>query len=195
MQYPFLSNNQQYLNRLSLTAGKQGIDDPYSVITGFFHVGNVAEMKKLFTATCNAALTEQYSWQQGCPGNLLYFYEQLEILVEACFLIYQDKKQKRRIARKLHRAFRKKQLQDIVLPSALSAAEIADPFFVVQSFFELYTLKQWKRWLYAWMEAGLSDYGVLESIKAKSILPYHLQVQKLLDACWYISIALKKKTK
>lgn len=191
MQFPLQSAHLPYLNRLSLMAGKHGTIKPFVVIKDFFQVAGIIEMKKMFNGTCRSALTENYSWHQGCPGNLLYFYERLEMLVEACFLIDKNKKRKRKINRKLKLLFRKKDLQDAVLPSALSATEISDPFVVIQSFFECYTLRQWKKALYAWMEAGLSDFNVLENIEPPSILVYHLQIQKLMDACWYINMAIE----
>ena len=193
MQYPFLSKNHPCLNRLALSTGRNDAVDPYYIINHFFDAGSITEMKKLFTAGCTAALSQQYSWQQGCPGNLLYFYEQLELLVEACYLVCIDIKHNRKYLKKIQHRFKKRSLHEIQLPTLLSAAEFSNPFLVMQSFFELHSIKKWKQWLYAWMEAGLSDYDVLQSIGTQSILPYHLQVQKLMDACWCISTVLEKK--
>jgi len=193
MQYPSLSKNHTCLNRLALNTGRHEAVDPYQVINHFFDAGSITEMKKLFTAACTAALSQQYSWQRGCPGNLLYFYEQLELLVEACYLISINKKYNRKYLKKIQHQFKKRSLQKIQLPTLLSATECSNPFLVMQSFFELHSIKKWKQWLYAWMEAGLSDYDVLQSIGTQSILPYHLHVQKLMDACWCINAALEKK--
>ncbi|GAC1425257.1 MAG: hypothetical protein NVSMB7_01530 [Chitinophagaceae bacterium] len=187
MQNASLLNNHQYLNRLALTTGNNEVIDPYSIIKDFFHFGNLAEMKNFFKEACRAALAEKYSWEQGSPGNLLYFYERLEKLVEACFIIFSSKKHKTKLSKKI--------LNNPNLPCSLSADEIQDPFSVIQSFFELQTIKKWKQDLYAWMEAGLSNYTVLDSIEASDILPYHYHLQKLLDASWYISLRHKNKRK
>ena len=195
MQNPSIFNNHPYLNRLALTTGDDEVIDPYSIITDFFHFGNIAEMKALFLESCRAALSEKYSWKQGSPGNLLYFYERLEKLVEACFLIFSRSKKKKKLPKKLKPAAFKKVLNHPNLPCSLSADEMSDPFLVIQSFFEFHSIKEWKQDLYAWMEAGLSDYTVLENMEAKDILPYHHHLQKLLDACWYISLRLKRKKK
>ncbi len=192
MQYQIQANDQQYLYRLLLAADEQRIVDPYEVIHSFFAIGSIAEMKKLLMAACNAALTEEYTWQQGGAGNLLYLYEQLETLIEACYIVCKDKKRKRKIIKKIRRLVKRKQLNFVVLPSALSVKEIGNPLTVIHEFFNFYTLKHWKKALYAWLEAGLSNYTVQQSVEPRPILLYHLQLQRLMEACWYISLVTNK---
>jgi hypothetical protein len=192
MQDPSLFKSHQYLNRLALAIDGDAID-PYKIIKDFFYSGSITDTKDLFMETCRAALSEKYSWKEGSPGNLLYFYESLELLVEACFLVFTSKKHKKKWAKKIKRASGNKSLPHPHLPCSISADEMTDPFAVIKSFFELYSLKQWKQWLYAWMEAGLSDYTVLDSIESKDLLPYYNQLQRLMDASWCISLQFKKK--
>jgi hypothetical protein len=184
--------NHPYLNRLALATDDDG-SDPYSIIKDFFYSGSISDMKELLMEACRAGLSEKYRWKEGSPGNLLYFYERLETLVEVCFLISIRRKTKNKLSKKIKRAAKKELLHTVCLPCSLSTAEISNPFLVIHSFFELYTIKKWKQHLYTWMEAGLSNYTVLDSIKAKDILPYHHHLQKLMDACWYINLQVKKE--
>ena len=196
MQNTSIFKDYPYLNRLALTTDDDtSTIDPYSIITDFFYFGSIAEIKDLFMESCRASLSEKYSWKEGSPGNLLYFYEILEKLVEACFLLFKDANRKKKLSKKIKYTLKKKLFKDLCLPCSLSADEISDPFLVIHSFFALQTIKQWKQAMYAWMEAGLSNYTVMDSIETKYLLPYNYHLQKLLDACWYISIALKKINK
>lgn len=184
--------NNPYLNRLALARDADG-NDPYSIIKSFFYSNSISDMKELLMKACQAGLVEKYRWKEGSPGNLLYFYEQLETLVEACFLISTRIETKNKLSKKMNRAAKKELLHTVCLPCSLSKTEISNPFSVIHAFFELYTIKKWKQHLYTWMEAGLSNYTVLDSIKTKNILAYHNHLQKLLDACWYISLQVKKE--
>ncbi|MEP7279937.1 MAG: hypothetical protein ABI813_14905 [Bacteroidota bacterium] len=193
MQKEPLFTNQAYLNRLALSMDDTNHIDPYWVITDFFCFGSLAEMKERLEKTCKAALVEKYNWKQGCPGNLLYFYERLEKLVEACFLITSSSKYKNRLVKKAKQGKLKEIESNPLLPCSLSAAELNDPLSVLQSFFQFHDLKRWKQDIYAWMEAGLSDFTVLENIAPKNLITYHHHLQKLLDACWYINLLVNSK--
>jgi hypothetical protein len=196
MQNRFFFKDHHYLNRLALTtADDTDAIDPYNIIKDFFYSGNITEMKDLFMETCRAALSEKYSWKEGSPGNLLYFYERLEMLVEACFLICTSKKHRNKLSKKTRRMAKKAFARHLYLPCSLSKSEISDPLPVIKSFFEFHSLKQWKQHLYAWMEAGLSNYTVLDSMAAEDILPYHYHIQRLMEACWYTCLQFKQKGK
>jgi len=186
-------HQNQFIYRLALAADEKGQPAPVEVIEEFFELGNINEIKRLFTAACGAALSEQYNWNNGSPGNLLYIYERLEMLVEAGFLLNTDKRKRKKLSRRLRRAMTTKTMQDITLPSSLNAEEIKNPILVIQSFFMVGTLKEWKLALYAWLEAGLSQHEVLQNVEVASILPYHVHLQRLLDACWYIKQAIKRQ--
>jgi len=79
------------------------------------------------------------------------------------------------------------------LPASLSLAEFANPGIVINDYFETYSLLEWKQLLHSWMEAGLSNYSVLENIKTKDLLPYVYGMEKLLEAAYRIvDISIKK---
>ena len=187
-------SQHQFVYRLALASDANGQPPPTEVIEEFFELGNITEIKRLFTAACGAALSEQYNWNSGSPGNLLYIYERIETLIEACFILYTEKRKRKNLSRRLRRSTAPEFANDILLPSSLTAEEIKNPVLVIQSFFKVGTLKEWKLALYAWLEAGLSEYDVLQNVEITSILPYHVHLQRLLDACWYINRAIKNNS-
>ena len=80
------------LNRLILTEMKDPDKlNPYIILKEICDFENLQEMKKLFRKCCQVSLSEEYIWDEGIPGNLLYIYEQLEKLIESCYLIYRKK--------------------------------------------------------------------------------------------------------
>ena len=150
-------------------------------------------MKGLLDEACRVALEEEYCWQEGSPGNLLYFYNNLEKLVEACYLICKEKKYQKKLSKRFRRVTEEKIIQDLILPCSLSKQEIAHPFSVLQLFFACQGIRQWKKDLYTWLEAGLSACTVLDSANANTLLPYRFQLQKLMDVCWYIRLQIIHK--
>ncbi len=172
-----------YLNKLSLLSKKDVSDiDPFSILDDIFSFATVQEMKALLLEAGIAALTEKYSWKQRSPGNLLYFYERLELLLEAGMLVLLFPKYRKKATQKNSAGS-----ASISLPCSLSQEELEDPLLVLESFFAFQPIKKWKRQLYLWMEAGFSNYSVLDEFKPGLVLLYQQHLNKLLDACWKIT--------
>src|SRR5277367_2339324 len=183
------------LNRLIMTEKKDPDKlDPYIILQEICDFENMQEMKKLFRKCCQVSLSEKYIWDEGIPGNLLYIYEQLEKLIECCYLIYGKKGFKKKVAKKVEEYDWNKAKDHPELPASLSLAEFVNPRLVINDFFETYSLLEWKQLLHAWMEAGLSNFSVLENIKTKDLLPYIFGMEKLLEACYRIIDLSKVKT-
>lgn len=183
------------LNRLMLTEKKNPDEiNPYDILREFCDFEDLPEMKKLYRKSCKAALSGKYSWKEGSPGNLLYFFEQLEGLVEACFLIYNKKGFKKQV---LKRAVTQSGKKAVIpeLPCSLSLEEYMNPLIVIEDFFDKQSLFDRKRALHSWMEAGLSDFSVLENIKSDELLPYRDGMEKLLEASYRIVLSTNKKGK
>jgi hypothetical protein len=182
------SNKINYrLNRLMMTEMKDPDKiDPFIVLREFCEFEDQKEMKNLFRQCCQVSLSKKYSWKEGIPGNLLYIYEQFERLIEACFLINTKETFKKRIV-KLSKTDKEKIGENRPeLPTSISLEEFLNPLNVIHDFFEKYDLMEWKQFIHAWMEAGLSNFSVLESIKTKEVLPYVFGMEKLLDASYRI---------
>jgi hypothetical protein len=175
------------LNRLALTGMKDPDKiNPNLILREFCDFEELAEMKKLFHDSCQAALSVRYTWKDGSPGRLLYFHEQLEILVEACFLIYHKKGFKKRVLKRSKSAGSKKLIKYPNLPCSLTLEENMNPLVVIKDFFDQSNLLEWKRSLHAWMEAALSNFSVLENINPEDLLPYRVGIEKILEACYRI---------
>jgi len=182
------------LNRLILTEMKDPDKlNPYIILKEICDFENLQEMKKLFRKCCQVSLSEEYIWDEGIPGNLLYIYEQLEKLIESCYLIYRKKGFKKKLAKKVKQHVWEKDMDNPVLPASLSLEEFVNPRIVINDFFETYSLLEWKQFLHSWMEAGLSNFNVLENIKTKDLLPYVNCMEKLLEASYRIVDLTNKK--
>jgi hypothetical protein len=167
--------------------------NPYIILQEICDFEGVQEMKKLFRKCCQVSLSEKYSWDEGIPGNLLYIYEQLEKLIESCYLIYIKKGFKQKAKKKTKQHDWEIGTDHPVLPASLSWEEFMNPRIVINDFFEKYSLLEWKQFIHSWMEAGLSNFSVLENIKAKEVLPYVYGMEKLLEASYRIvDLSVKK---
>jgi hypothetical protein len=173
------------LNRLAL-AGMKNPDkiNPNLILREFCDVEELAEMKKLFQDSCKTALSDKYTWKDGSPGSLLFFYEQLELLIEACFLIYNKKGFKKRVLKKSKSARKKKLTKYPDFPCSLNLEEYMNPLIVIEDFFDQRSLLEWKQSLHSWTEAALSNFSVLENINPEDLLPYCFGIEKMLEACY-----------
>jgi hypothetical protein len=173
-----------YLNRIALENKVHPYDvDPFKVIKTFFEYDTLAGTIELFRLACNAALTEKYSWKQGSAGNLVNFYEQLEMLIEACWIIAINKK---KLVKQLTKT-RKTGDKKLVLPCPLTRDELQTPLFVIEQFFALHSLGKWKQLTHCWMEAGISNYSVVENINYQGLLLYCQSIEKLIYAAYWLS--------
>jgi hypothetical protein len=182
------------LNRLILTEMKDPDKlDPYNILKEICDLEDQQGMKKLFRKCCHVALSEKYSWDEGIPGNLLYIYEQWEKLIESCYLIYRKRGFNKKVVKKAKQDAWEKDKDHLVLPSSLSSEEFMNPGIVIKDFFEKYSLLEWKQFIHSWLEAGLSNFSVLENIKGKEVLPYVYAMEKLLEASYRIVVLSAKK--
>lgn len=170
-----------YLSKLALRS-KTGLPDidPFSVLNEVFSFATAQEMKTLLYNAGQAAIHEKYNWKEGSPGNLLFFYERLELLVEASVLIVLIPKHHKTAQRNV----KTKPGSVPNLPCTLSDSEWANPLSVLEGFFTYQSIKKWKQQIQVWMEAGLSNYSVLEELKPGLCLPYYTWLNRLFDACW-----------
>ncbi|MBS1653285.1 MAG: hypothetical protein JSU05_00445 [Bacteroidetes bacterium] len=168
-----------FLNRLALDEGT----DPFSidlckVLEGIFQFASLNDMRDLFQQFCKAAMSEKYKWKEGPPGNLHYFAELLEQLIEAAYLIVKDKKKKLRVATPV--------LHKDMLPVHLSAAEYDDPVLVFERFFNYKKLGEWKSALHDWLHAALSNHSISDSVQPTEVLPFVFRMEKLIEVGWMV---------
>lgn len=133
-----------YLNRIAITyQGNPLKVPPLQVIKDFFTYAKPAEHLKAFDEFCLAALSDRYCWKRGSPGNALYYSEQLELLIEAAYLLYQKSPSKA-------------QRNDVLIET-------------LQSFFNGISLAKWKKRHHAFTHAALSKCSVGDELAATVI--------------------------
>ena len=158
------------LNRLIIEEDKNPDKiNPFIIIRKFCDFDSHPAMKILFLKFCKAALVEKYFWEEGPPGKLLYFSEQLELLMEACYLIYIEKEFNKRLVK------------------GDKSSIIPNPFIVIKDFFDLRSLLEWKKSQHFWLEAGLSNFSVMDNVEPEEVLIYYSSVEELLAASYQIT--------
>ena len=183
MPKTFPINTDHFLNRLPLQQQTDAVNiDPYHRLHETFVLGNVEELHYLFNAFCKAAMREDYVWKKGSPGNCLFIAEEIEAVIESCYLIYVCQKEGKIPVQ-----------QDTTCSSnvrwstRLTEAEWCNPVMVLQKFFAYQRLASWKVSLHYWLEAALSPHSVTTSVDPKEVLPFCKHVQKLLEAAQLIA--------
>lgn len=144
-----------FLNRIAITYKCNPLKiPPLQVIKDFFTYAQPAEHIKAFDEFCLAALYDQYRWRRGSPGNALYYSEQLELLIEAAYLLYQESQRKDKL--------------DKVLIETL------------QSFFNYASLAKWKKRHHTFTYAVLSKSSVADELSAVTIFRHIDFLKKLI---------------
>jgi hypothetical protein len=165
------------LNRTTLFCkGNPLKADAFTLIKEFFSYATPQEHLKAIDDFCTAALKDGYHWQHGSAANALFYSEQLELLLEAAYLIYIKPKnyplKKRAVAN----------LSVKELPVLLSAKEYQNPSLVIEQFFGRYSLFYWKQLLYACTHGVLSNSSVAEEVDAAEVLGWCNELKRLICA-------------
>jgi hypothetical protein len=143
------------LNRIAATnKGNPLKVPPLQVIKDFFTYAQPAEHIKAFDEFCLAALYDQYRWRRVSPGNALYYSEQLELLIEAAYLLYQESQSKDKLDKGL--------------------------IETLQSFFNYASLAKWKKRHHAFTYAVLSKSSVADELSAVTIFRHIAFLKKLI---------------
>ncbi|MGN7784598.1 hypothetical protein ACTJIJ_08730 [Niabella sp. 22666] len=164
------------LNRTTLFCkGNPLKADALALVKEFFSYASPQEHLKAIDDFCTAALKDGYHWQQGSAANALFYSEQLELLLEAAYLIYIKPKKyplkKRAVAN----------LPVKELPVLLSAKEYQNPSLVIEQFFKQ-PLLYWKQLLYACTHGVLSNASVTEEVEAAEVLGLSNGLKRLVGA-------------
>lgn len=153
------------LNRTTLFCkGNPLKADALAMIQEFFSYATPKEHLKAIDDFFITALKDGYHWQHGSAANALFYSEQLELLLEAAYLIYL--KPKKYPLKKLAVA----NLSVKELPMLLSAKEYQNPLLVIQQFFAPHSLLHWKQLLYTCTHEVLSNCSVADEVDAAEVL-------------------------
>ncbi|PZR27218.1 MAG: hypothetical protein DI535_11225 [Citrobacter freundii] len=148
-------NPRYFLNKLALHHSINSLSvEPLNVIVRLFAKRPYPEMLELFEDFCEAAVAPAFCWKKT-PGELLGFAEELEQLIEACYLLYRNRR------------------------STPSASAQLKP---LKDFFHTFSLPDWKRILHEWTRAALSPNSIAESGKPMEMIPFVRGMEELMKS-------------
>ncbi|MGN7783837.1 hypothetical protein ACTJIJ_04900 [Niabella sp. 22666] len=166
-----------WLNRIAVHYNSDPFKaNPVKVLQAFFDYAGRAEQIKAFDDFCRAALKDSYSWQHGSPANALHYGEQLELLIEACYLLHQQ------AGRYASKSYNPVAVPVTEFPMLLTSKEFSNPMAFLADFFEKRSLRRWKHWLQLFTTATLSNGSVAEEMEATHIFIFIQYLKKLVYA-------------
>jgi hypothetical protein len=146
-----------FLNRIALETMQDPMTvDPYFILEQLFEFAEPEEYIELFDQFSICAMNDNYSWNEGGPGNLLFICEKFELFAEVCYLLHLGNKDGNKT--------------------------FATDFKLIDEFFHQYTIQQWKKEFHDWVESAFADFSAMENIEAKSLLKFQEQTKNLLKA-------------
>ncbi len=166
-----------WLNRIATQYNSDPFKaNPVKVLKAFFDYAGRVEQIKAFDDFCRAALKDSYSWQHGSPANALHYGEQLELLIEACYLLHQQAGQY------ASKSYNPVAVPVTEFPMLLTSKEFSNPMAFLADFFEKRSLRRWKHWLQLFTTATLSNGSVAEEMEATHIFIFIQYLKKLVYA-------------
>ncbi|HEX2846922.1 MAG TPA: hypothetical protein VHN59_10265 [Chitinophagaceae bacterium] len=170
MTTPSTPDKRYFLNSLALQHSCDPLSlDPHWALRQLYHRSSAEEMQEMFTEFCEAAIAPTYNWQLDTPGTLPHFVDQLEQLIEACFLL-------------------------LAWVNPESPAAKKNEVQAVRQFFKIRNLSGWKQWLHRWTISALSARSVAELVEPEDLLPFVQGMEKLLTAGAQLSKENKKRS-
>lgn len=109
-------------------------------------------MQEMFEEFCEAAVAPAFYWKGRDPELLLKFSEEIEKLIESCYLLYRDKR----------------------------CRDEAGYDVVIKPFFTSHSLADWKRILRDWTQAALSVNSVAETGNPQEMIPFVTRMEELM---------------
>ncbi|MET0462224.1 MAG: hypothetical protein ABW007_03690 [Chitinophagaceae bacterium] len=166
-------DKRYYLNRLALEHECDPLSlDPHWALHQLFNDVPLEEMQELFADFCEAAIAPAYIWRSKTPGALVRFAEELEQLIESCFIL----------------------LAWIKAKKGPIGKKDESPSQIVRQFFKTRDLAGWKCWLHSWQTAALSACSVAEIVEPEHLLPFVQWMEKLFPAAAALAEERNKKT-
>lgn len=171
------STSGYWLNRIAARYHRNPFKaNPLQVLKAFFDYAGSAEQIKALSDFCSAALKSSYRWQRGSPANAIHYGGQLELLIEACYLVHQQ------AAHFPAKSYSPAAVPVTALPLLLTAKEWSNPLVFFADFFEKRSLRRWKQWVHQFTTAALSNGSVAEEMDANHIFICIRYLEKLVYA-------------
>jgi len=173
---------------------KEEIHDPYQTIAEFFSAADVVSHKKTIKAAIGAALSDHICNKKN-PGDLLYYFKLLESVVNAAYLLNQEKKKSPlRIGKdnafnpNLFCGWHAGMTEWDYFPRMLSFKEYNDPYVVFKRFFKFLSLAEWKREFNDKLEYVLVTTSFWDAGIVANSLSIFIHLTKLIEAVHLIDV-------
>jgi len=149
---------------------KQEITDPYQLLAEFFSTYNVSYMRKAVQQIIRAACSS-YVWNKGTPEDLLFHFENMESVINACFIINLEQKKspievnnEQLFNRNLFRSWQANYTDWDEVPKFLSIKEYHNPYLCIKKFFKYHNIHKWKGLLNKILQYAFSSDSIYEEI-------------------------------
>jgi hypothetical protein len=173
---------------------KEEIADPYQVIAEFFSAADLKAHRKIIKDLLFSANSEKV-YNKDSPGDLLFHMKLFESLINAAFLINQEKKKSPieipnydLFNPNLFRGWDHDSNDWDFLPRSLSLKEYGDPYVVFKRFFKFMDLKEWKKDLSDILEYALGKDCLSEAGVFIDTLSIYLHMTKLIEAAHLLDV-------
>ena len=173
---------------------KLEITDAYQIIAEFFSTYNVSYVRKTMQQIIRSAYSD-YVWAKGTPEDLLFNFEKLESVINACFIINREKKHspievnsEQLFNRNLFRGWHANYTDWDEMPKFLSIKEYHDPYLGVRRFFKYKNVHEWKELLNKILHYAFSSSSILEEVANFDTLTVLDKLTRLIEATHLIDV-------
>jgi hypothetical protein len=173
---------------------KEEISDPYQVIAEFFTAADLNSNRKIIKDLLFAANSGKV-YNKDSPGDLLFHMKLFESLINAAYLINQERKKSpleisnyELFNPNLYRGWDRDSTDWDFLPHTLSLKEYKNPYGVFKRFFKFMDLPSWKRDLQEILDYALVKDSLFEAGVFIDCLPIYLHLTKLIEAAHLIDV-------
>lgn len=130
--------------------------DPFGIKNEIFLFASAEEYQTMFENFFYSATSNQYTWNEGGPGNLLFVSSRFELMIEIAFLI--------------NHSHRKQALKQGINIEAIA------------NFFTFQSLREWKRSLHTFTEAAFGNENVGELMEVRGVVEFNRLMQSLIHS-------------
>jgi hypothetical protein len=173
---------------------KEEISDPYQVIAEFFSAADLISNRKIIKDMLLAANSERI-YKKSSPGDLLFHFKLFESIINAAYLINQEKKESPLeiqdydlLNPNLYRGWHRDTTDWDYLPRTLSMKEYRNPYLAFKRFFKFKNLLTWKSELQEILDYALVTDSLFEAGVNIDCLSIYLYLTKLVEAAHLIDV-------
>lgn len=167
-------------------------NEVYASILDWFETMGMGEVRDDMERWFDAAVADRYCWTDGPPGNCLWLYDQVLVLIREAHTLWRLGEYEGEtdltgaaMARPGGKAYFRYPAE---VPRLLSVEECANPMRVVEECFSFKSYEEWTDDLHAWLDAALSNGSVTEHMDGSAIMPFCRHLRRLVEACYVLGM-------